>query len=289
MSDFSQGLKINDDLVPLGESEFRYIADLLYDRFGIYLSDQKKVLVAGRLSKRLRQLHFESFKPYIDYLIADTSGTELSELINRITTNHTFFFREKEHFDFLSNTILPGLESAISKNPSYPLRIWSAGCATGEEVFSIAMQLHDYFGPRIARIDAALLATDISLAALQGASTGEYNASRLAEMPAKHKSAFFTKTGEDSWMICDELKKMVMFKRLNLMADSYPMRNQFDVIFCRNVMIYFDQESRTKVVNTLHKYIKPGGYLFIGHSESLKREESPFAYIKPAIYKKGER
>ncbi len=281
-------MAFNTDLVPLSNAEFKYIAGMLYERFGIYLSEQKRILVEGRLSKRLRQLGLFSFTLYFEYLLADKTGTELSELINRITTNHSFFFREREHFDFLVKTLLPGLEEKMRANSRYPVRIWSAGCATGEEVYSISMLLREYYGKRLDSIDLGLLASDISLAALQEAGVGDYADAKLRELPPSYKKAYFVQKSEDVFSISLEIKKMVLFKRLNLMAESFPMKGQFDAVFCRNVMIYFDQESRRKVVQTLFNYIKPGGYFFIGHSESLRREDCPFEYIKPAVYRKGE-
>jgi len=281
-------MELNNDLVPLSDTEFRYIADMLYDRFGIHLSDQKRILVAGRLSKRIRQLGFSAFTPYFDYLAADKSGVELSELINRITTNHSFFFREREHFDFLVKTVLPGLEDKIKQVARYPLRIWSAGCATGEEVYSIGMLLREHYGERLDKLDYGLLASDISLSALHEAERGDYSETKLRELPSAYKNTYFRKKTDDTMTISDDIKKMVLFKRLNLMADSFPMKGQFDAVFCRNVMIYFDQESRRKVVQTLFQYVKPGGYFFIGHSESLRREDCPFSYVKPAVYRKGE-
>jgi len=281
-------MSLNTDLVPLSDAEFRYIAGMLYDTFGIYLSEQKRILVAGRLSKRLRQLGIASFTRYFEYLLADKTGVELSELINRITTNHSFFFREREHFDFLVKTVLPELEAKIKQTARYPLRIWSAGCATGEEVYSISMLLREYYGNRIDALDYGLFASDISLAALEEAGRGNYSETKLRELPAAFQKAYFVKTGEDVYTISGDIKKMVLFKRLNLMADSFPLKGQFDAVFCRNVMIYFDQESRKKAVQTLYNYVKPGGYFFIGHSESLRREDCPFTYIKPAVYRKGE-
>ncbi len=278
-----------DDLVQLTDREFAYISKLLFERFGIFLGDQKRVLIAGRLSKRLRELSLGSFTDYIDYLSDDQSGSELSELINRITTNHSFFFRERDHFDFLANTVLPEIERGAAKTGQTTIRIWSAGCATGEEVYSISMLLRNHFGPRFPSIDAGLLATDISLAALKEAKTGEYADAKLRELPQNYRSSYFSKKDDDTWTICEEIKDSVMFKRLNLMADAYPMKGLFDAIFCRNVMIYFNQESRERVVQSLHRYVKPGGYLFIGHSESLNRETCPFDYVKPAVYRKGVR
>jgi chemotaxis protein methyltransferase CheR len=281
-------MQLNTDLIPLSNTEFKYIADMLYERFGIYLSEQKRILVAGRLSKRVRQLGLDSFTLYFNYLSSDRTGSELSELINRITTNHSFFFREKEHFDFLTKTILPGIDGKLKENPRYPVRIWSAGCATGEEVYSIGMLLREYYGKRLDAIDMGLLATDISLSALHDAGEGEYAKAKLNELPPVYTNTYFQKKGEEVFAIKEEIKKMVLFKRLNLMSDSFPLKGQFDAVFCRNVMIYFDQESRRKAVQTLFQYVKPGGYFFIGHSESLKREDCPFSYVKPAVYRKGE-
>jgi chemotaxis protein methyltransferase CheR len=279
---------VSDDLVPLGDTEFAYIANLMYDRFGIRLGDQKRILVAGRLSKRIRQLGLNSFTQYIEYLVADKSGAELSELINHITTNHSYFFREKEHFDFLSQNVLCNVRDRLGKGKAYPLRIWSAGCATGEEIYSIGMLLHEYFGGLISLLDCGLLATDISVAALSEANTGEYPSAKLRELPPNYRTSYFNRVSDDSFSIRDDIRNMVLFKRLNLMADFFPMKGKFDAIFCRNVMIYFDPDSRARLVRTLYQYVKPGGYLFIGHSESLKRDECPFTYVKPAIYKKEE-
>lgn len=276
-----------EDLVPLSDREFKYFSTLLFDRFGIFLGDQKRVLVAGRLSKRLRELELPTFTDYIDYLSTDKTGEELTELINRITTNHSFFFRERDHFDFLSTTVLPELEAEGKQGAGFPIRIWSAGCATGEEVYSISMLLRERYGPRLPFIDAGLLATDISLAALKEARNGEYGEAKLRELPAAYRNSYFIKKDSETWAINDDIRSMVMFKRLNLMADAYPMKGLFNAVFCRNVMIYFNQESREKVVNALFRYIKPGGYLFIGHSESLNRESCPFEYVKPAVYRKG--
>lgn len=276
-----------EDLVPLDDGEFAYIANLIYDRFGIHLGDQKRVLVAGRLSKRIRQLGFSSFTQYIEYLAADKTGAELSELINRITTNHSFFFREKDHFDFLSQRVLADIDAKKKDGAPYPLRIWSAGCATGEEIYSIGMLLAERYGSNPVGIDIGLLATDISVAALEEAKGGEYSGTKLRELPASLRKSYFREKEPDVFAICDSIRNLVLFKRLNLMAETFPMRGLFDAVFCRNVMIYFDQASRTRLVNALYQYVKPGGYLFIGHSESLRREDCPFEYVKPAIYKKG--
>lgn len=275
------------DLIPLDDTEFKRITAMLYDRFGIFLGDQKRTLVSGRLSKRIHVLGLRTFTEYMEYLSNDQSGSELAEMINRITTNHSFFFREREHFDFLDKTVLADIDHRIASSPGYPLRIWSAGCASGEEIYSIAMLLRDHYRNRLDEIDAGLLATDISLAALSQARKGEYSASKLDELSRTFRDSYFRKVEGESYVIDECVKSMVLFKRLNLMTEHYPLKGQFDAIFCRNVMIYFDQESRKKVVASLFRFVKPGGYLFIGHSESLRGDSCPFEYVKPAVYRKG--
>jgi len=275
------------ELPSLGDGDFRYIADILNERFGISLGEQKRSLVAGRLARRLRELGLAGFREYVERLEADRDGAELSELVDRITTNHSFFFRERGHFDFLRDTVLPGIEASIAAQSPYPLRIWSAGCATGEEVYSIAILLEEYFGPRLRSVDLGLLATDISLAALEEARAGVYAAEKLRETPAGYRLSCFDPAGDGLYAVKDRYRSMVLFKRLNLMSGNFPMRGKFDVIFCRNVMIYFDPASRERLTRALSNYVKPGGYLFIGHSESLPREGCPFEYVMPATYRKG--
>jgi len=276
-----------DDLLPLTDIDFRFIADMLYERFGIHLEDQKRILVAGRLNKRVRTLGLASFSEYFKFLRADKSGDELSELINRITTNHSFFFRERDHFDFIGQTVLPELDKKIKANPKYPLRIWSAGCAAGEEVHTLAMVLREHFGPAIDSLDIGLIATDISLAALNEAKEGSYPENRLKEVPKALLHKYFIKNPDGDYSVTPDIKKMVLFKRLNLMTEKFPFQGNFDIVFCRNVMIYFDNDSRRKLVSSVYNCIKPGGFFFIGHSESLQRDTCPFNYVRPAIYRKG--
>ncbi len=276
-----------DDLLHLTDTDFRFIADMLYDRFGIHLEDQKRILVAGRLNKRVRTLGLASFSEYFKFLRADQSGDELSELINRLTTNHSFFFREHDHFEFIVKTVLPELEKKFKTGSRLPLRIWSAGCAAGEEVYTLAMILREHFGPGIDSMDVGLIATDISLAALTEAKTAIYAENKVQHVPHIYAAKYFSKTAAGDFAVSGDIKKMVLFKRLNLMTETFPFQGAFDIVFCRNVMIYFDNESRRKLVSSIYNYIKPEGYFFIGHSESLQRDTCPFHYVRPAIYKKG--
>jgi len=288
VSESGARLPLNEDLIPIKDREFAYITALLYDRFGIHMPDQKRTLVSGRLTKRLRRLGCADFGSYIEILESDPSGLELSEMINLLTTNHSFFFREGGHFDFLTGTVLADLAPAFARSPGYPLRVWSAGCASGEEAYSVAMLLRDRFEGQAGAPDVGILATDISLNALATAKRGVYGEQKFDEMPPRFRQRYLSPAGERQLAVSEEIKSMVLFKRLNLMAERFPMKGQFDVVFCRNVMIYFNQESRNRVVESLHRYVKPGGYLFIGHSETLSREQNPFSYVKPAIYRKGE-
>jgi chemotaxis protein methyltransferase CheR len=276
------------DLIHIGDAEFRFAAGFIYERFGIRLTDEKRILVAGRLSKRLRKLGIASFSEYFELVRRDSSGTEVSELLNLITTNHSFFFREGDHFEYLSSVVLPRVRDSMKSERGYPLRIWSAGCAAGEEAYTIAMLVREFFGNETDRLDIGILATDISMAALAGATKAEYDEAKLHEMPHYYRTRYMEDLGDRKYGVAPEIRKMVLFKKLNLMSERLPLRHAFDVIFCRNVMIYFDTASREQLVNSLHSVTKPGGNLFIGHSESLRRETCPYSYISPAVYSRAE-
>ncbi len=280
---------MEDLLLSLSDREFQGIAELVYDRFGIHLSDQKRTLVVGRLTKHVRRLGLDSFGAYLDYLRKDGSGQELVEFINRITTNHSFFYREKDHFEFLKDTAIPALRPALERDAAYPLRIWSAGCATGEEPYTLAMVVQEALGNRSSGVDWGILGTDISRAALEIALHGTYPEARVKELPEAWRTAYMRSGEDDEWAVKPELRRSVLFKRLNLMDESYPFKGLFDAVFCRNVMIYFDVPVRRALVDRIYRYVKPGGYFFVGHSESLPRDTCPFSYVRPAIYRKAER
>jgi chemotaxis protein methyltransferase CheR len=232
----------------------------------------------GRLGKVLRRLKLSNFNEYYDYVCNDKSGAALSELIERISTNHSYFFREQEHFSFMRSVILPDI--------SAPLRIWSAGSAAGEEIYTIAMILDDYFGQDLKNHDIGLLATDISDSVLEQAMRGIYPVVKTKEIPPGYFSKYFDYLDNDKVSIKPFLKDKVLFKKLNLMSDVFPFKGKFDIIFCRNVMIYFDTVTRDKLIGKFYYNLNNGGYLFIGHSESIPRWNSPLKYIKPAIYRK---
>ncbi len=271
-------------LMDISEKEFNIIRSLVYKNFGINLTEQKKSLVVGRLQKLLKQLRFTSFEQYCEYLTKTPAA--LSELVNRISTNHTFFFREKEHFDFFINTVLPEIKQKHISSNDKDIRLWCAAAATGEEPYTIMMLIMQAFGMDYRSWDVGLLATDISEKALNTAVKGVYPTERISLVPENLKNKFLRNIGPDTWEVSPELKKEVIYRRLNLMNKKFPFKKKMDTIFCRNVMIYFDKQTRESLVDRLYDITVPGGYLFIGHSETLGRENSRWHYIMPAVYRK---
>ncbi len=270
----------------LTESEFLAIRTLVYDRFGINLTDQKRNLVVGRLQKVLRIHHFSTFGEYLDFLNADTSGEALSDLIDRISTNHTFFFREPEHFRFMTAVALPLLSRTLAERHERDLRIWSAGCSSGEEPYSIVMTLQMFFGHAYKQWTAGVLATDISAHVLRHAARGIYPLERLAKTPADIRARYFEPVDADTIRVKPEVQADVTFRRLNFMSESFPFKKPFHIIFCRNVMIYFDAPTRAALMKKFYDVLAPGGYLLIGHSESLGRDSVYFDYVQPAVYQR---
>ena len=265
--------------------EFRRYQTLVYQQTGISLSDQKQSLVVARLSKRLRELSLPSFQAYFDYVVNDKDQDELTRLLDLISTNKTEFFREPGHFQFLKEQILPHLQD------SRHVRIWSAACSSGEEPYTIAMTLYDAV-PHPARWNFKILASDISTRMLAKAAKGIYEEEMVAHLPKAVLHRHFLRGKGDNlgrFKIKPHLSGMVVHRRINLMEDSYPIRTPLDAIFCRNVLIYFDRPTQTQLVAKFNRYLKPGGYLFIGHSESLQWIEHPFTYVAPTIYQKPGR
>lgn len=273
-------------LTPLSDQEYRLICDLIYTRFGIDLGEQKKSLVAGRLNKVLKQLDFKDFNTYYEYVASDNTGQALTTLVNRISTNHTFFYREPDHFQFFYDTVLPEVVEILKSQNRKDLHVWCPGCSTGEEPYTLAMLICEYFANQLSCWNPGILATDISRRVLEKAKTGVFEDDNVNRLPHNLKNKYFTQVSEENWEIQPRLKNMVLFRALNLMRKDFPFKRKFQVIFCRNVMIYFDQSTRDKLVTQFSRYLDHGGYLFIGHSESLGRENKCFNYIRPAVYRK---
>lgn len=277
---------MTDGLIDITEDEFKKLSDLIYNTFGIKLTDVKKALVKSRLNKLLKTLGFDNFTDYYQYVITSKSKDSILTLIDKISTNHTFFFREDSHFDYLKQTVLPELSTLKKAHNEYTVKIWSAGCSTGEEAYSLAMILQEYFNSGMPTWNIRILATDISTTVLQTAQKGEYTKEQVTNIPVMLRNKYFQTIDKNTVKVKDALKNMILFKRLNLMNETFPFKGKFDIIFCRNVMIYFDKKVRRELTDRFARFTYDNGYLFVGHSESLFKETMKFKYIKPAIYKK---
>ena len=271
----------------IGDSEFDAIRQLVKAKTGISLGLHKRDLVVSRLARRLRVLDLADFRAYIDYLNSD-DGTEMVQMINRITTNKTDFFREKHHFDFLSKTLLPELASAGDSAGKRTLRAWSAGCSSGEEPYSLAVTLREFFANRPGW-DVKLLATDLDTSILEKASRGEYEAAALEPVPVALVNKYFERQGRGEgarFQVKPDLRSLITFRKFNLMHPEYPIKVPLDFVFCRNVLIYFEQEDKLNILRKFHNVIKPGGYIFVGHSESLMMAKDLFHYVATTVYRK---
>jgi chemotaxis protein methyltransferase CheR len=268
------------------DREFHQMRRLIYDRFGINLTEQKRSLLVSRLQKHIRAAGFTSFNSYYKYLIRDKSKEELGRLVDRISTNYTYFNRENDHFSFFSRTALPAVVSRLKEQRRYDLRVWCAGCSTGEEAYMLLMLMHEFLGSQYDSWEAGILATDISSRALANAREGTYADERVSTLPADLKNKYFRRLGNDNWAVSDRLKQGAVIRRFNLMNEHFPFKKKFQIIFCRNVMIYFDASTRDTLVRKFYQIMETGGYLFIGHSETLGRSHNLYKYLRPAIYQK---
>jgi chemotaxis protein methyltransferase CheR len=265
----------------LSARDFDSIRKLAYAYCGLDIENGKEELVASRLGKIMRTLGIESYGAYYDYVVGDKTSQALITMIDSLTTNHTSFFREQQHFDFLNNTVFPAL-----KNRSH-LDIWSAASSSGEEPYSIAFAAKDFYGSSSPTI--RILATDISTRILDTARKATYDVGRLGGVPKDALQRHFLRGGGASsslYRVKPEMRACVRFQRLNLIESFSGLNTTFPLILCRNVMIYFNAETQEDLIGRFYQQMEPGGYLFIGHSESLNRIEHSFEYICPAIYRK---
>jgi chemotaxis protein methyltransferase CheR len=266
----------------LTRTQFDTIRSFLHQTCGIKLNEGKESLVKSRLMKRVRMLGLADFDAYLKYLENDSASNERGALVDALTTNKTSFFREYEHFSFLRDQVLPRL---LAEKRS--LRIWSAGCSTGEEPYSIAMLLRESI-PDLDRRDVRILATDISSRVLKLAQEGMYGQEEVKDIPGNMLQKYFSVVsckGNPSYQVQDSLRKLLRFAPLNLMG-KWPMKGPFDVIFCRNVMIYFEKPTQQWLVQRFYHLLASGGHLFVGHSESLTASAHQLHYVQPATYQK---
>ncbi|MCL1880876.1 MAG: protein-glutamate O-methyltransferase CheR [Oscillospiraceae bacterium] len=265
----------------ISDKDFDRLVTFMESKYGINLK-QKRVLIEGRLSNHITQRGFENFTPFLDMVFADRTGTEMVNLLNKLTTNHTFFMREEGHYEFMKNVALPELEKTKKDHRVY---LWSAASSSGEEPYTNIMQLLEYFKFK-GTWQLSTLATDISQRVLDIAKTAVYHKDTMSKLPIDWQKKYFDSQPNDCFKVSSEVTRRTEFKLFNLM-DRIPFRGyQFDIVFCRNVMIYFETDIKIALVNRIYDVIRPGGYLFIGHAESIPRDSTKFQYVKPAIYRK---
>lgn len=266
----------------LSDDEFIQLRDFTKLNYGIDLSE-KRTMLEGRIQSLLVTRGYGQFQPYFQSLLKDKTGREAADLMNKLSTNYTFFMREEGHFNFFRETVLPYLSVSVKDRD---LRIWSAGCSSGEEPYTLAMIMSDYFGSNRLVWDKKILATDISSQVLEMALMASYVDEQIKDLPAHWKRQYFQQIEPDLWSLVKSIRNEVIFRKFNLMERIFPFKKKFHVIFCRNVMIYFDNETKRQLVNRMYDATAEGGYLFIGHAESLNRKETKYRYIQPAVYRK---
>ncbi len=286
----SQKQVINKDLnifkEELSEKDFQVFSSFIYSQYGIKMPPVKRIMLQGRLLKRIRDLNMSSYSDYKDYFFSkEGQQKEIFNFLNVVTTNKTDFFREPVHFNFLLDTILP---QYADQNPGSFFKVWSAGCSSGEEPYTISVILNEF---KILKpnFNFSIQGTDISHNVLNKAARGVYAANKVELMPIDYKKKYFLKSKDQETptvRVNPILQKNLTLKYINLINGSYDIQESFDVIFCRNVLIYFDRETQEQVITKLSGFLKPGGYFFIGHSESLSGMNVPLKHIKPTIFQK---
>lgn len=274
-----------DHTIGMTDQEFDRIYRFLKSRYGIDMN-HKKEIVTGRMNNYLRTNNWDSYGTFMDAMEKDPSGVLEKKLVNMLTTNHTFFMRESEHFDFMKETVLPWIKAKEARTKD--VRIWCGASSSGEEPYALEMLLAEFFGLDYAKWNTQLLATDISENVLRQALAGVYSSEQVEVLPDAWRRRFFKKLpGGENYKVTDDLKKQLIFRKFNLM-DPFPFRRKMHVIFLRNVMIYFDDPTKAKLVRKVYDTLEPGGYLFIGRTETLDRGSTPLTIVKPSIYRKQE-
>lgn len=269
----------------LGLEEFRYLQRFIHANFGISLADHKRGMLASRLRKVLDKKRLGSFGDYIDGFLRHPTPEVLEELMNVVSTNHTYFNREPAHYEFFSR-VLPELSQRAERRAKRKeLRGWCAAASYGHEPYTLAMLLREHFGARYSEWDAGLLGTDISQQALSVAQRGEYPDEQVGALPAHLRERYLDRVAPDAWRVKEQLRTDVLFRRFNLM-NTIPFKRPFDYVFIRNVMIYFDTETRVELVKRIADFIYPGGYLVVGLSESLPRGIPGIQSVSSGVYQR---
>lgn len=266
--------------IKLTDPEFKKIVTYIHDNYGINLS-QKRILIEGRLSNLIVEHGFSTFGQYLDFIFADTSGKEIVNFVNKVTTNHTYFWREPRHYEYLTSTVLPWIEETARDKI---LSVWCAASSSGEEPYNLCMCIDQYFGMKASEWDLRILASDIDTEMLAKARAAEYSYESIKGLPPAWIKKYFQQNGQN-YRVIDKIRKQVIFQEFNLMNKIRFQKRQFHLISCRNVMIYFEQDTKDALVERFYDVTMQGGYLFIGHAESVTKT-SRYAYIEPAIYRK---
>lgn len=263
-------------------ADFSALAKLVYEKSGIVLGDHKKNMVYARLTKRLRKLKIETFAQYLSFVRSSTDETEIEHLINAITTNLTRFFREEHHFNHIRDVLIPELV----KNNQHRIRMWSAACASGQEPYSLAMTAYDAL-PSAERFNLKILATDLDTTMLETASRGEYDTAIHKDIPVALRNKYTSISSKDknTFTINKNIRNLISFNRLNLMKE-WPFKGGFDAVFCRNVLIYFNNEDKKRITNQLIDKLRIGGYLYMGHAESIMNAPASIKNVGPTTYQK---
>ncbi|MBD5146855.1 MAG: protein-glutamate O-methyltransferase CheR [Ruminococcus sp.] len=268
-------------MLKLTDDDFNRLVAYMKKNYGINL-DKKRILIEGRLSNMVTQRGFKSFKEFIDFAFADKTGNETMQLVNKLTTNHTFFMREPEHFEFLKSTIMPQMEKENAATRT--LNFWCAASSTGQEPYTLVMTIDDYLGTKASAWNVKLLATDLDTEVLKTAQAGIYTIDMLKDVPKHWMTKYFTKLPDGRYQVIDRLRKQITYKQFNLM-DRIVAQRPYDFISCRNVMIYFEQETKNALIERFYDVTRENGFLFIGHAESVGKN-TRYTYVKPAVYKK---
>ncbi len=271
----------------LTQEEFDKLSRFIYKESGIKMPPVKRVMLQSRLQKRLRELNLTSFKDYCDFVFSKEGfNNEIIHMLDVVSTNKTDFFREPIHFDFLTSNVLPEFYSKTT-GPKH-IKVWSAGCSSGEEPYTIAIVLAD-FAEKNPGFDFSIIGTDISTQILQKAVDAVYKEERVSIIPTETKRKYFLRSKDrtnPTVKVAQHIRKKVRFGRLNFMDTTYDVPETFDVVFCRNVLIYFDRETQERVIDKLCGKLRSGGYFFLGHSESIMNMNLPLRQIKPTIFQR---
>ena len=277
--------------VVMTDNDFQRISGFVQQELGIMMPRTKRTMLESRLHKRLRLLSINTFADYFDFVFSPEGAEgELIHMIDVVTTNKTEFFREEAHFNYLVTKALPELINLYGSGIKRKLMIWSAGCSTGEEPYTIGMVMQEFARKyQSLGFDHMILATDISTKVLDMAQNGIYSEERIAPIPMELRKKYLLRSKDNSKKLVrfnNELRSLMRFRRLNFMDDNFGFREHLDIIFCRNVVIYFDRQTQEKLFNKFYNQLTPGGYLFTGHSETLNGLDVPFVRVETAVYRK---